>query len=195
MWRASTASMCASRWRPAAHEVTLILAVPSINSALRDELDDLGLTLPPSHTGYHYITDALLPLVVIDLRAVAERDDDDVLRCFAGLPLHTVEARRWVGQHWSTEGKPMSTHATPDLYGYDEFIDRLNQELTPAQRLRGLTPAQRLEGLAPAERLEGLSVGEAILALPVEALRGLTDAFLATLPDEVQAAVRARRGH
>lgn len=164
MWRASTASMCASRWRPAAHEVTLILAVPSINSALRDELDDLGLTLPPSHTGYHYITDALLPLVVIDLRAVAERDDDDVLRCFAGLPLHTVEARRWVGQHWSTEGKPM-------------------------------TPAQRLEGLAPAERLEGLSVGEAILALPVEALRGLTDAFLATLPDEVQAAVRARRGH
>ncbi len=190
--------------RIAAHEVTLILAVPSINSALRDELDDLGLTLPPSHTGYHYITDALLPLVVIDLRAVAERDDDDVLRCFAGLPLHTVEARRWVGQHWSTEGKPMSTHATPDLYGYDEFIDRLNQELTPAQRLRGLTPAQRLEGLAPAERLEGLapaerleglSVGEAILALPVEALRGLTDAFLATLPDEVQATVRARRGH
>ncbi len=98
----------------------------------------------------------------------------------------------------------MSTHATPDLYGYDEFIDRLNQELTPAQRLRGLTPAQRLEGLAPAERLaglapaerlEGLSVGEAILALPVEALRGLTDAFLATLPDEVQATVRARRGH
>jgi hypothetical protein len=178
--------------RLAAHEVTLILAVPTLNSPLLEELDDLGLTLPPSETGYHLVTGALLPLVVIDLRTVAEREDDDVLRWFAGLPLRTMEARRWMGHHWSVEGDTMSTNATPDLYGYDDFIERLQRDLTPEQRLAGLAPEQRLAGLAPEQRLTGLTLGEAILALPDAALRGLSEEFIRTLPADVQAKVSAR---
>jgi hypothetical protein len=74
--------------------IEVCLAVPSLNLALRDELDDLGLALPASETGYYLITGALLPLVVIDLHVVAEREDDDIRRCFAGLPQRTLEGRR-----------------------------------------------------------------------------------------------------
>lgn len=66
--------------------------------------------------------------------------------------------------------------------------------ITPAQRLEGLTPAQRLEGLAPAQRLEGLSVDQQLLALPEATLQALSDEYIATLPADTQAAVRARRG-
>jgi hypothetical protein len=165
--------------RLAAHEVTLFLAVPSINTALREELDDLGLLLPASNTGYYQISGALLPLVIIDLRAVAELEDDDLLRAFAGLRQHTVEGRRWVRQHWSVKGDPMSTStsATPDLYGYDEFIEQQLQDLTPEQRLKGLAPEERLAGLAPEERLAGLAPAERLAGLaPAERLAGLAPA-------------------
>ncbi len=200
--------------RLAAHEVTLLLVVPSINGPLRDELDDLGLELPRSETGYHQVQGAILPLVVIDLRVVAEREDDDLLRCFAGLPQRTLEGRRWVAHHWNVQGDNMSTNATPDLYGYDEFIERHLQDLTPEQRLKGLapehvlsvfpdefieshlqdlTPEQRLKGLAPEQRLAGLTEAEQVLALPDHLLRALSEDYIATLPADVQAKVRSRR--
>lgn len=67
-------------------------------------------------------------------------------------------------------------------------------ELSPEQRLAGLAPEQRLAGLAPEQRLAGLAPEEAVRALPVELLRGLSDAYLQTLSPETQAAIRARRG-
>jgi hypothetical protein len=160
--------------RLAAHEITLILAVPSINAPLRDELDDLGLTLPASTTGYYQVPSGLLPLVVVDLRVVAELEDDDLLRGFAGGPQRTLEARRWMRQHWSGTGDTMGTNATPDLYGYDEFIEQYLRDLTPMQRLKGLAPEERLKGLAPEERLKGLAPEERLKGLaPEERLRGL----------------------
>ena len=188
--------------RLAAHEITLLLAVPSINDALRDELDDLGLTLPASTTGYHQVLFGLLPLVVVDLHVIAELEDDDLLRGFAGRPQRTLEARRWMRQHWSGTGDSMSTNATPDLYGYDEFIEQYLRDLTPMQRLKGLAPEERLKGLAPEERLKGLAPEERlkdlteveqVLALPINLLRLLPDDYIATLPAEVQAKVHARR--
>ncbi len=167
--------------------------VPSINGPLRDELDDLGLVLPESQTGYHQVTGAILPLVVIDLSVVAEREDDDLLRWFAGLPQRTPEGRMWVRHHWSVKGDNMSTNATPDLYGYDEFVRRQLLDLTPEQRLQDLTPEQRLAGLAPGQVLATFAPEELLLALPLEVLRGLSEEYIATLPANVQAAVRARR--
>ena len=50
--------------------------------------------------------------------------------------------------------------------------------------------------------LDGVSLGElhltpeqAVLALPDELLRGLSDEYLASLPEGIRAAVRARIGH
>ena len=96
----------------------------------------------------------------------------------------------------------MSDQATPDLEGYEEFVafmlDGLSPEerlmgLTAQQRLAGLAPSERLAGLAPSERLADLALDEAILAMPDAALRGLTEEFIATLRDDVQAVVCARR--
>ena len=64
--------------------------------------------------------------------------------------------------------------------------------LAPDERLAGLRPDERLAGLAPAERLAGLAPAQAVLALPDEVLRGLSEPYLATLPADVQATIRAR---
>ncbi len=108
--------------------------------------------------------------------------------------MRTMEARRWMAHHWSVEGESMSTSATPDLYGYDEFVERLQRNLTPAQRLAGLAPEERLAGLAPEERLAGLAPEHVALALPTEVLRALSEDYIAALPADVQREVRARRG-
>ena len=82
--------------------------------------------------------------------------------------------------------------------------------LKPEERVAGLKPEERVAGLEPdavlahfepeavlahfepEERLAGLDPAHAVLALPVEVLRGLAPEYLATLPDDVQATVRAR---
>ena len=180
--------------RLSAHEVTLLIAVPSINAALREELDDLGLALPESHDGYHLIVGALLSLVIVDLGAVAEREDDDVLRAFAGRSVRTLAGQRWMRQHQTIRSDTMSTQATPDLEGYEEFVAFMLDGLTPEERMMGLKPEQRLAGLAPQERLAGIAPEHLVLGLPAEALRALSDEYIATLPDHVQAEIRARRG-
>jgi hypothetical protein len=66
------------------------------------------------------------------------------------------------------------------------------QGLAPEQRLQGLAPEQRLQGLAPEQRLQGLAPQELVASLPIELLSVLPEAYLATLPAEVQTHVRAR---
>ena len=181
--------------RLAAHELTLLLAVPSINDALRDELDELGLALPASDDGYFVVASSPLPLVIIDLGAVAEREDDDLLRAFAGKSARTLATQQWMRQHQNSRSDAMSTRATPDLEGYKDFVAFMLDGLTPEERLMGLAPEERLMGLAPEERLMGLAPEHIVLALPDAALNALSSEYIATLADDVQAKVRARRGH
>ena len=181
--------------RLAVHELTLILAVPSINLALRDELTELGLVLPVATSGYHVVEGAPIALVVIDLAAVAEREDDDLLRIFAGLPLRDIETKRWLSEHQGTRGDTMSTHATPDLFGYDELIRSSLLNYTPEQRLAGLAPEQIAKALQPeqiAATLAARPEAEQVLALPDHLLRLLPADYLATLPGDAQAKIRAR---
>ena len=71
----------------------------------------------------------------------------------------------------------MSTRATPDLEGYKDFV------------------AFMLDGLTPEERLMGLVPEHIVLALPDAVLNAISSEYIATLADDVQAKVRARRGH
>ena len=72
--------------------------------------------------------------------------------------------------------------------------EELAAHLKPEQRLAGLKPEQRLAGLKAEERLAGLDPVQTVLALPDAVLRGLSEDYLATLPDDVRATVRSRLG-
>ena len=104
--------------------------------------------------------------------------------------------------------RELVSHLTPAqrLAGLDP-AQRL-AGLEPAQRLAGLEPAQRLAGLEPEQvlsqydaeqrlagldadqRLAGLDEAHAVLALPVAALRGLSDQYIATLPADVRRKIK-----
>jgi hypothetical protein len=52
-----------------------------------------------------------------------------------------------------------------------------------------------VQNLPVEERLAGLAPEQLVLALPDDALRALSDEYIATLPDDVRAKVAARRTH
>ncbi|MFO0631082.1 MAG: hypothetical protein U0325_36395 [Polyangiales bacterium] len=66
--------------------------------------------------------------------------------------------------------------------------------IPPEQRLAGLAPEQRLAGLAPEDLARVLTETDRVLALPDAALRALPADYLATLPTDAQARIRARLG-
>ena len=178
-----------------------MLVVPSVTPTLEEELRELLLTRKPSATGYHEVRGFPVKLVVVDLGVAAEQEQDELMRWFAGAPgERSLEALRWIGQH-TGGARPMSAQA--ELEGWEEWArryfasltpDKLAEIIDPAQRLAGLAPEQRLAGLAPEQRLAGLDPTQTVLALPDEVLRGLSDEYIATLPADIQAQVRSRRG-
>ena len=91
----------------------------------------------------------------------------------------------------------MTTNATPDLEGYDEWVARYVETLTPEQRLAGLAPEQRLAGLSPEQRLAVASrftEVEHVLAMPDHLLQMLPTSYLDSLPPDARDAVRRRLG-
>lgn len=72
----------------------------------------------------------------------------------------------------------------------DLVQQRFEQDL--AELIPRMNLAVVLENLSPEQRLVGVSEAEQVLALSDSLLRALPAAFLATLPEDVQARVRAR---
>jgi hypothetical protein len=97
-----------------------------------------------------------------------------------------------------------------DMEGYKELMDKMLDTLpaeqvlshyAPEQRLAGLpaeqvlshyAPEQRLAGLDPEQRLADLDRDHQALALPVEVLRLLPEAYLRSLSPQVEAEIRRR---
>ena len=70
--------------------------------------------------------------------------------------------------------------------------DEVLAHFEPETVLAHFEPETVLAHFEPEERLAGLDPAHAVLALPVEVLRGLSPEYIATLPDDVRATVRAR---
>ena len=77
----------------------------------------------------------------------------------------------------------------------DNFpLERRIAGVPPEELLAAVPPEQRVAGLAPEQRLAGLTPEQTLLALPDEVLRGFSEAYLRTLPPEIQQAIRKRIG-
>jgi hypothetical protein len=176
------------------------LLVPTRTSSLDADAKAMGLAWLDLGDGYWKLTGGMFALHVAEIDVVAEAEDDDLLRSLGHAGPETAEGRRWLmEQTWAKE----LTMEMQDLEGYDEIMEKIAATLspeqrmaglTPEQRLTGLAPEQRLSGLAPEQRLAGLAPEEQLLALSDEVLRGLPEAYLATLSGPTRAKIRARIG-
>jgi hypothetical protein len=96
------------------------------------------------------------------------------------------EAARWLNE-WLKETAMTQTNIK-DMEGYDLYLKGLPVE----KRLEGLSSRTLLSQVAPEERLAGLDRDQQALALPVELLRGLTEAYILSLAPETQEKIRQR---
>jgi hypothetical protein len=134
--------------------------------------------------------------VELDVAGPAERDD--LLHSFGHGMLRSLEARWFWMELVGSQEAAMNMQ---DMEGYKELMDKMldtvpvEQVLShyaPEQRLAGLAPDQVLSHYAPEERLAGLDRDHQALALPVEVLQLLPEAYLRSLSPEVEAEIRRR---
>ncbi|MGK3983229.1 hypothetical protein WME99_09330 [Sorangium sp. So ce136] len=159
-----------------------VLLVPSRTRSLDADVAALGLEWDDLGDGYWRLRGAAFALVVAEIDPVAKAEDDDLLRLLGRGEARTREARRWLAQQLGAEEMAMEMQ---DLEGFDEVVRKLLATLPPEQVLAAYAPGQRMAGLPPEQVL---------LALPDDALRALSDAYLETLSAETRAAIRARVG-
>ena len=159
-----------------------LLLVPERTPSLDADAVAMGLAWKDLGEGYWELTGGLFRLYVAELSAVAEHEDDDLLRLFGHAGEHTQEARRFWAEQVGTREAMM---AAQELEGYDEVVQKF---------LALIPPEQRLAGLAPEERLAGLDREQILLALPDEELRQLPETYLATFSEATRQAVRQRLG-
>jgi hypothetical protein len=167
------------------------LLVASRTPTLEADTKALGLAWEDLGGGYWKLCGGPFALYVAEIDAVAEAEDDDLLRLFGHAEPHTLEARRWLYEQVGAKERAMEIH---DLEGYDEIIKKIVTSLPPEQVLSAFKPEQRLAGLPPEQRLAGLPPDQAVLALPNELLRALSDEYLSTLPAAIRAVIRDRIG-
>jgi hypothetical protein len=191
------------------HAITLAVVLPGFTPSLRDEITHMGWTLEPLERGYARIRGVMYTTYVAFTNEIAEAEDDDYLRVFSDHEIRTAETTSWL-RHWMLEKKTMLDPKLIKPEGYDEMMQKLLESLTPEERLRGLPPEERLRGLPPEERLRGLPPEErlrglppeerlrgldeeqALLALPVNVLRHLSEDYLRSLSPAMQQVVRER---
>jgi hypothetical protein len=151
----------------------LVLVVASITNGLVLQLEKLRLTVESVAPGYLCAQGRPYTLLVVDLSAVVDADEDELMAIFVRNRMLSRFATRFMEQHRMTPNAPKSL---AELEEYHEVVQRW------------------LSSLTPAERLEGLSDSDVVLALPDSVLQGMTDEYLRALPPEAQEAIRRRIG-
>jgi hypothetical protein len=152
-------------------ELCGVLLVPARTSSLDADAAAQGLVWSDLEGGYWRLEGGAFALYVVEIDFVAEAENDDLLGLFGYGEKRTIEAERWLAEQVGTKEVPMALHK---LEGYDEVIRKLLAKLPPEAVLCAYKPE------------------ELLLALPVEVLRGFSDAYLDTLPAPTRAAIRAR---
>jgi hypothetical protein len=188
-------------------DLCAVLIVSARSPSLEADAKAMGLTWEDLSSGYQRMRGGLFTLYVIELDVVGPAEDDDLLHSFGHGTLHSLEARWfWIELVSSKE----AVTNMQDMEGYKELMDMMLDTLpaeqvlshyAPEQRLAGMAAEQRLAGMAaeqvlshytPEQRLAGLDRSHQALALPVEVLRLLPEAYLRSLSPEVEFEIRRR---
>ncbi|AUX45279.1 uncharacterized protein SOCE26_067600 [Sorangium cellulosum] len=173
-----------------------VVLLPSRTRTLDADAAALGLVWIDLAGGYWQLQGGAFALYVVELAAVAEDEDDDLLHLLGHGKARTAEARRWLAEQVGAEESAM---AMRELEGFDEVmrtllaelpiqtllpglpVDKLLAALPPEQRLAGLPPEQRLAGMPPEQRLAGMPPEQRLAGMPPEQR-------LAGMPPEQRAA-------
>jgi hypothetical protein len=170
-------------------DLCAVLVVAARSPSLDADAQAMGLTWEDLGSGYLRVRDGLFRLYVVELDVAGPAEDDDLLHSFGHGTLRSLEAR-WF---WSElVGSKEAAMNMQDMEGYQELLDRVLDALPAEQVLSHYAAEQRLAGLPAEQRLAGLDRDHQALALPVEVLRLLPEAYLRSLSPEVEAEIRRR---
>ena len=169
--------------------LALVLIVAARNAALDRDIVRIGLRERALDAGYARLEGLTFAMLLVEV--LTTRDREDYVALFAAAPHASTAAWSWWYARYGSlkEARMDQTNLEDIEVMAREFLDSLPLE----QRLAGLRPEDRLAGLRPEDRLAGLSDADAVLALPDTVLVGLSDAYVATLPDGVREQVTRRR--
>jgi hypothetical protein len=168
-----------------------VLVVAARTPSLNADADALGFCWKDLGDGYWELTGGPFALYVVEVDVVADAERDEVLQLLGHAEIHTALARRWLSEQLG--GEEIAMHIS-ELEGYDEVVQKFVESLPPEKRLAGLSPAQVLAAYKPEQVLAALSPEQVLLAMPDEALRALSQEYVATLSEPTRAAIRARIG-
>jgi hypothetical protein len=188
-------------------DLCAVLVVAARSPSLDADALAMGLTWENLGSGYLRVHDGLFTLFVVELDVAGPAEGDDLLQSFGHGTLRSPEAR-WFWME--LVGSKEAAMNMQDMEGYKELMDKMLDtlpaeqvlshyapeqrlaDLSPEQRLADLSPEQRLAGLPPEQRLAGLDRDHQALALPIEVLRQLPEAYLRSFSPEVEAEIRRR---
>jgi hypothetical protein len=179
-------------------DLCAVLVVAARLPSLDADALAMGLTWEDLGSGYLRVHDGLFTLYVVELDVAGPAEGDDLLHSFGHGTLRSPEAR-WFWME--LVGSKEAVTNMQDMEGYKELMDQMLDTLPaeqvlshfpPEQRLAGIPPEQVLSHFAPEQRLAGLDRDHQALALPVELLLLLPEAYLRSLSPQVEAEIRRR---
>jgi len=170
-------------------DLCAVLVVAARPPSLVADVEAMGLVWEDLGSGYLRMHDGLFTLYVVELDVAGPAEDDDLLHSFGHGTLRSPEAR-WFWME--LVGSKEAAMNMQDMEGYKELMDKMLETLPAEQRLAGLPPEQVLSHYTPEQRLAGLDRDHQALALPVEVLRLLPEAYLRSLSPEVESEIRRR---
>ena len=171
-----------------ARSLGLVLFVPRMNKALRDEIACLGCWLDETGQGYARLQGPLLyDTHIVFMDDVAEAERDEYLDLFTSRPTPgDTEATDWLRQWFLGRTVMQDVRKYED---YKEMRDKIFALYTLEEYLARIPLETRVAGLSPEQRLAGLATVDLVPALPGEILRSLSDEYLTSLPANVRTAV------
>lgn len=164
-------------------QMAAVLVVIDRTPALGREWRDMGLRRVAMAPGYDRIEGALVPMYVVVLREVVQAaPEQEGLLTTVIANMLSNQAAQWLSEH----ARNVMANMDPSQDGYDAAWARMWATMPPHLL------AWAMNQVPPEMRLAGLDAAHAVLALPLELLRALSESYVESLPDDVREVIKRR---